>query len=394
LVHDRADSGLNGAAAAMNATVESYSAALIILVAGFAALAVSQLVSRMLALSDFLLDRPNGRSSHEVVTPRSGGVAIFSGWLVGIVTIGVFAGWTGFTKEAAMFAPLLAAAFLFGLADDRFNLNASLKFFTQIALAVFYVAIFGPLTAAPLPFLGETSLGPWAAPLTVLWIVGFMNAYNFMDGVNGIAAACGALALATLAAAAAFNGETFWAIACGLCAASLLSFLPMNFPRARLFMGDNGSQAVGFLFAVASVGVANDTDGAVSAYFGPLLMLPFLADVAFTLIHRARRGRNILSAHREHLYQLMARLGLSHAEVTAAFLSLTALSSAVAILQLRLPAAYQLLAPIALSAAFLLPALKLFERARRSGLLDRKTEELAPPIEPIAVEPLQTQAAE
>ncbi len=379
----------------MSALVEGYSAALVVLTAGLAALAVTQLLSRMLALSDFLLDRPNARSSHVTVTPRSGGVAVFCGFLVGLALVAAFADWTLFARPALMFAALMTGAFLFGLADDRFNLSASLKFFAQMALAMFFVALFGPLESAPLPFLGETMLGPWGAPLTILWIVGFMNAYNFMDGLNGIAAACGALALAALAAASAFNGGAFWAILCALGAVSLLSFLPMNFPKARLFMGDNGSQAIGFLFAAAAIGAANETEGAVSAYFGLLVMLPFLFDVGFTLAHRGLRGCNLLSAHREHLYQLLSRLGLSHAMVTVIFLSLTALAGAVAILQLRLPAAWQFAAPLILALIFTPPALRLYARARDNALIVEAGEELA--IEGEEPEPAhtpQTQAAE
>ncbi|NWG71923.1 MAG: hypothetical protein HXY23_09995 [Parvularculaceae bacterium] len=379
----------------MNAEVESYSAALVVLTAGVTAAAVTQLVARMLALSGFLLDRPNERSSHFIVTPRSGGVSVFAGFAAGLALVAAFGDWAQFTKPALTFALLMGSAFLFGMADDRFNLSAPLKFFAQIALALFFVGLFGPLQTAPLPFVGATSLGAWAGPLTVLWIVGFMNAYNFMDGLNGIAAGCGALALAALAAASAYGGGAFWAIICALGAVSLLSFLPMNFPRARLFMGDNGSQAIGFLFAAATVGAANESEGAVSALFGPLVMLPFLFDVAFTLAHRARRGRNILSAHREHLYQLLSRLRLSHAEVTAVFLSLTALSAAVAVLQLRLPAGYQFAAPLVLAAAFLLPAVRILKRARDAGLISATAAAAAETPAENAPDPeLQTQAAE
>lgn len=359
----------------MNTLVESYSAALIVIAAGLVAFAVAQLLGRMLAISDFLLDRPNARSSHAVVTPRSGGLAIFGGWIAGMAAITLFTEGAPFAKEALLLSPLVGAAFLFGLADDRFNLSASLKFFVQIALSLLFVAEFGPLRSAPIPFLGDVALGAWGAPLTVLWVVGFMNAYNFMDGLNGIAAGCGALALAALSAAAAYGGSLFWAIALGLGAVSLLSFLPLNFGRARLFMGDNGSQAVGLLIAAGAIGVVNDGNGTISAYFGPLVMLPFLFDVAFTLAHRARRGRNILTPHREHLYQLISRLGLSHAGVTAVFLSLTALSTAVAILSLRLPPRLQFLAPLILAAAFVGPAMRVFRRAVGAGLLDRSAAE-------------------
>jgi UDP-N-acetylmuramyl pentapeptide phosphotransferase/UDP-N-acetylglucosamine-1-phosphate transferase len=378
----------------MSALVDSYSAGLLVVIGGLAAVAVTQLLGRMLAFSDFLLDRPNERSSHLAATPRSGGIAIFGGWIVGVGLIALFADWTVFGRYALLLAPLVGAAFLFGLADDRLNLNAPLKFFAQTALALFYVALFGPLQSAPLPFIGETSLGPWAGPLTVFWIVGFMNAYNFMDGVNGIASACGGLALACLAAASAFAGAPFWAVTTGIAAAALMSFLPLNLPKARLFMGDNGSQAVGFLFAAASVGAANQSDGAIGAYFGPILMMPFLFDVAFTLVHRARRGRNILSAHREHLYQLLTRLGLSHVAATAVFLSFAAFSAAVAILSLRAAPGLQFLAPLLLSALFLFPALKLFRRAELAGFFAAPPETETPAREEPAPSAAHAQAAE
>lgn len=353
----------------MNDLIGGYSVALIVTVAGLAALALTQLIARMASLSDFLIDRPNGRSSHEVATPRSGGLAIIGGWMAGMAVVAAFAEWDGFAANAFAFAPLVVAAFLFGLADDRINLSAPLKFLAQIALAALFVAVFGALESAPMPFVGETALGTFAAPLTILWIVGFMNAFNFMDGINGIAASCGALALAGLAAASAFLGAPFFAASAGLGAIALLSFLPVNFPRARLFMGDNGSQAIGFLIAASAVGAANASGGRASALFMPVLMLPFIFDVAFTLFHRAFRRRDVLSAHREHLYQLLVRLGSSQVAVTAVFLSLTAVSAAFAFVLLRAPQGAQFAAPILLAALLAVPAIAVLRRARRAGLL-------------------------
>jgi UDP-GlcNAc:undecaprenyl-phosphate GlcNAc-1-phosphate transferase len=364
----------------MNEVVNGYSGALIAAIGGLAAFAATHLILRVVASMDFLLDRPNERSSHVVVTPRSGGIAILGGWLVGMTLTAGFVGWPGFAAECAKFAPLVIAASLFGLADDRFGLRPAPKFGAQILLAVAFVAAFGPLSAAPMPFVGIIELGVLGAPISIIWIVAFMNAFNFMDGVNGIAAACGALALAAGAAAAAFGGAPFWAVVCGLAAVSLIAFLPMNFPRARIFMGDNGSQAIGFLIAVGAIGIANATSARVSSLFLPCLMLPFIYDVGFTLIDRLRRRQNLLAPHREHLYQLLLRQGFSHAGVTAAYLSVTALCAAVSLLMLRAPADGQWLAPALAAAVLTGPALTIRQRAMRLGLLtDGRTKAVPVP---------------
>jgi UDP-N-acetylmuramyl pentapeptide phosphotransferase/UDP-N-acetylglucosamine-1-phosphate transferase len=355
----------------MSEVVNGYSGALIATISALAAFAAAHLLARVVTRSGYLLDQPNQRSSHVTATPRSGGAAIVGGWTVGMILVAGFAGWSGFADKTIALVPLVVGAFLFGLADDRHNLRPRAKLGLQILIAVLFVAAFGPLKSAPLPFLDAVDLGPIGALVAVVWIVGFMNAFNFMDGVNGIAAACGALALAALAAAAAFLGAPLWAVSSGIGAVALLSFLPMNFPHARLFMGDNGSQAAGFLIAASAVGAANDSGGAVSALFVPTLMLPFLFDVAFTLAHRARRGCNVLAAHREHLYQLLLRLGLSHVGVTSIYLTLTALCAAAALLLLRAPAPGQWFVPAVLAALLAGPAYAVFARARRAGLLPR-----------------------
>lgn len=336
--------------------------------AGLAALLVALLMSRLAIAQGWLPDHPNGRSSHQRVTPRSGGVAVFAGWLAGLGVL-AFAGDPDFIPGALRLVLLAGAVFALGLIDDILELRALWKFVGQVAAAIAYVAIFGPLSFAPAPFVGDVPLGLLAAPITVFWIVGFMNAFNFMDGVNGIAAACAGFVLFAVAVAGANLDIGVWAMSAGVAAASLVGFLPQNFPGGRLFMGDNGSQTVGFLLAAMAVGAANASDGAVSALFIPTAMAPFIFDVGFTLLHRAARRQSIPTAHREHLYQLLLRLGLSHAAVTSIYLSLTALSTAAAIAMLRLEPQNQWLAPLAILIVLSAPAILVFRRAQRAGLL-------------------------
>lgn len=367
----------------MNDTASWYAAPLLAVFAAALALAVSQAVARLAIARRWLPDEPNLRSSHQRTTPRSGGVAIFAAWLAGVGAVSGLGGDPTLVRDDALLAPLVAMVFAVGLVDDILALRALWKFLGQAAAAVLFVWLAGPLKMAPLPILGDVLLGPAAGPVTVLWIVAFMNVFNFMDGVNGIAAACAAFAMFALCVAGVYFSTGLWAVSAGVAAVALVGFLPFNFPNGRLFMGDNGSQMVGFLIAATAVGAANSSGGNLSVLFAPVVMAPFIVDVAFTLAHRAIRRRNVLTAHREHVYQLLLRSGLSHGAVTAIYLGLTAISTAVAIAMLRLEPDMQWLAPVLLISAFSIPAALIVASAARRGLLsdDRQTDHyFTPPV--------------
>jgi UDP-GlcNAc:undecaprenyl-phosphate GlcNAc-1-phosphate transferase len=359
---------------------------LIVAIAGLATFASAYVFSVLAVRAGVLPDRPNGRSSHETVTPRSGGIAIFAAWAAGMAIVAAMSRDPDVLQLTVKIVLIAGFVLFLGLADDVFAPRAMVKFAGQVAAAAIFVAVFGALKTAPFPIFGDVELGIYAAPVTIFWIVAFMNAFNFMDGVNGIAAACGAFALFGLAVASAYAGSIDWAVAAALCAVALCAFLPVNFPGGRIFMGDNGSQTAGFLVAAIAVAAANDTGGAASALFMPIAILPFLFDVAFTLGHRIVRKQNIAAAHREHLYQLLLRLGYSHARVTAVYLSLTALTTTGAVLMLRLAPSEQWYAPASLLLLMATPAGMLFARARRLGLLDSASREevLSAPAEPEA----------
>lgn len=353
----------------MNVAAISIDTPLALVLSGLAALIVSHFVARVVTRIGVLPDRPNARSSHRTVTPRSGGVAIFAGWATGLAAVAAFAGSPAILDLAMRLILLAGFVLLIGLADDLYSPRAIFKLGGQLAAATLFVLAFGPLEKAPIPFAGEVALGPLAAPLTILWIVAFMNAFNFMDGVNGIAASCGAFVLFALAVVAAFCGASFWAAAAAMCGVAAIAFLPVNFPKGRLFMGDNGSQTIAFLIAAIAIGAANETGGATSALFVPVAMLPFLFDVAFTLGHRALRKQNVLAGHREHVYQLLLRMGASHPEVTATYVGLTALATGAAILMLRLAPGEQWYAAATISLLMTGPAVIMYLRGKRMGLL-------------------------
>lgn len=337
---------------------------------GLLVLFISHVIARHAAANGILPDRPNDRSSHGEVTPRSGGMAIAAAFAIGMLFYVCMAPSVGRIVFPLVFITLLV--FVFGLFDDRNSLRPAIKLAAQIAAAALFLSFIGGVEFWPAPMIGQVDFGALGVALTAVWIVGFMNAYNFMDGVNGIAASCGGFALCALAAAAAAMGASATMAGAALLSLSLFGFLPVNFPSGRLFMGDNGSQTVGFLMpALATLG-ALESDGRLGILFLPTAMAPFLFDVMFTIAHRLARGQNVFSAHREHLYQLLTRFGWSHARVTAMYLSATALSTAGAFFILPLEPALESVPLIALFALFLGPASVVFRSAKDAGFLAKR----------------------
>lgn len=359
----------------------SLAAAVMIVSAALISGVLSHAIARFAARRALLPDRPNGRSSHKKLTPRSGGIAIFGGFFAAII---LYAAFFAANDLPNRYAPLVGcglAAFAFGAADDLRPLGARLKLAAQIVIAIGFVAIFGPVESVPAPFAGEVGLG-WAAfPLTVFWIVAFMNAFNFMDGINGIAGACAIIVLSALAVAAG-GGEALWAAPAVFLACAIFGYLPLNFPGGRLFMGDGGSQFVGFMIAALAVLTAKGAGGPLSPLFTPIAFMPFLFDVFFTLAHRIRRKRNIFEAHNEHLYQLAVRLGRSHQAVTTLYLTLTVISTTVAILVNAMAPRLQFVGAAALIALFAPLAVLVYRRAAAAGLFTAPaTRVAAPPVE-------------
>lgn len=347
-----------------------------ILMIGVVVLTIAFVVARAFAERGVLPDRPNSRSNHIAVTPRSGGMAIVSAWMIGMFLVVSIAPSTGLIIFPLIFITLFV--FIVGLIDDKYSAPAWMKLAAQLGAAFAFIGFLGALERGPAPIIGMTDLGVAGPILTILWIVGVMNAYNFMDGVNGMAASCGGFALAALSAATAFSGATTISAAAGFLALSLYGFLPVNFPSGRIFMGDNGSQSVGFLAAAIAIVAASETAGRVSALFLPTALAPFLFDVTFTVAHRTFRGRNVAAAHREHLYQLLVRSGWSHARVSTVYLAATAASSAAAFASLQLPAQWQFVPLAALFCVFIPPAFIVYRRARHANHIVRQQRRVSP----------------
>lgn len=313
------------------------------------------------------LDVPNHRSSHVIATPRIGGAALVSSVLAGLGLLQ--ASGPGIGRDAAVvLAGALGLAAL-GLADDFWRLSAAVRLLVQSAVAACVVGIVGP---APLEWFGLNGWG--ASLLTVLWIVTLTNAYNFMDGIDGIAGAqalVGGIGWTTVALLA---GSPDIAALSLMAAAASVGFLLHNWHPATVFMGDAGSGFFGFLFAALPI-LAPPGKGSF-VWCAMLLMWPFLFDTGFTLVRRARRFENVLSAHRSHIYQRLVLTGCSHSRVTLVYAGLAVLGAVAAILvETRQP-----IAPVASILTILIAAGALWW-----NLTSREAASMRPPSRSAAI---------
>ena len=340
-----------------------------ILIATVLTLVASYAGAALAMHSEALLDDPNHRSSHDHAVSRAGGLAMLAATVAGLFVITAFASDQGAHSVAFKFLILAVLAGGVGLADDHLDLAAPVKFVGQVAVAALFVWQVGSLQAAPLPFVGAVDLGLVGAAVTIFWIVAFMNVFNFMDGANGVAGGAALVALLFFALTAGFSQSGDAAAIALVAAAAVLGFLPANLLRGKLFMGDSGSHFLAFMIAGLAVYAANVSDGETNVLLLPTIFLPFIVDVAFTLIHRTMRGENILVAHREHIYQLLLRRGASHGTVAVIYAGLMAFCAAGAFLMLTLPPEWMWMAPTIIAAALTFAAFRIYTRAKASGMI-------------------------
>lgn len=309
------------------------------------------------------IDVPDARRLHKTPTPRGGGLAMPFAVSLAAVAFHFLTG----SKRADVLLAVLAFALpngILGVVDDYHPLKSRWKFGIQILLAIGFVLLVGKVTHLDTAPDGRLPLGFFAAPFTVLWLVWSTNVYNFMDGMDGLAAGSGLLFFATLAALGWGAPAVAWVAVFG--AAACLGFLVVNYPPAKIFMGDGGALFVGSLLgalavlvslapppaiegaagAAASIGYGKAA-GLFSAIVGdppPLARTaaaPFVAaalaqgsflwDATYTLFARIVRREDWLHPHKRHLFQRLATAGWPHSRVRRLYAGLGLAGSAAAL---------------------------------------------------------------
>lgn len=287
----------------------------IVLALAFAIVATGFLIPALhrLAHQIRLVDQPNHRKRHFQATPLTGGIAIFSGFLIGLAMIGIE--WHSYWTLLAGMAILLVT----GLLDDYLDISAAVRLMLQVAVAALMVFYSG-LEIESLGLLfgeahGPVELGPWSAPFTIACVVFIINAINMADGLDGLAG-CSALVIFILLSLTGWlDGAPFGLVAISMILAfSTMGFLIHNMRspfrrRASAFLGDSGSMAMGFAIAWLAVALGTRDGGAVEPIsIAWILIIPSMDTLAL-FFRRLRLGRSPLSADRAHLHHILLRCG-------------------------------------------------------------------------------------
>jgi len=319
-----------------------------------------------------LVDRPNERSSHVNPTPRGGGIGFVITAAAGLALL--FAGAIGRALEPALVRPVVVllvasvAVAAISLWDDFRSIGAGVRLAMHLSAGAAAVWGAGRIGIVEMPLLGSVELGVAGAAVTVLWVAGLTNVYNFMDGIDGIAGVQGLAAGVAWTIAGVWMG---WPVAAWLgavLAGGCAGFLGHNWSPARIFMGDVGSAFLGFLFAAIAL-VARQEAGEVGGQtlarlpiFAILAVFPFVGDGTLTLVRRALKREAVWRAHRSHLYQRLVISGWSHARVSSLFAAWAAASVAVGLFWLTgrpgSAAAAAVFPPLSVAAMFALTTLR------------------------------------
>ncbi len=281
-----------------------------------------------------ILDVPNDRSSHDVAKPVGGGLAIAILTVLGGGFMVIFtAGWQ------RVGVVLLAAGIISAISwwDDIRSLPSLARLGVHAVGAGIAMYVFGYWEVITLPYLSVINIGLLGIPLTFVWIVGLTNAYNFMDGIDGLAGSQAVIAGIGWAIIGIIIDSEVLSMLGLLAAAASFGFLLHNWAPARIFMGDVGSAFLGYLFGVMPVaaawgvsdynvltgnGAPNLQLAALMPLTGALVLWPFLFDTSFTFFRRLKNGENVLKSHRQHLYQRLVISGFSHRHVTLIYIGL------------------------------------------------------------------------
>lgn len=287
-----------------------------------------------------LIDYPTARSLHGQPVPRTGGLAVLGGIFAG-VSIAVIIETTSsslFRITGFLLAGLIPLA-LVSFQDDRKSVAARWRILVHLLAAVsLLVADLAPGSLA-LPGLALV-LPAWVAiPLTLLFIVWMINLYNFMDGMDGFASGMAVIGFSALACLG--WADAGFATFCLIVAAAGAGFLVYNFPPAKIFLGDTGSTALGFL--AAGCGLWGAKAGLFPFWAALLVFSPFIVDATVTLSCRLLRGEKIWEAHRTHYYQRMVVLGWGHCRTVLVEYTLMLACAGSALLAVRLPPAGQII---------------------------------------------------
>ena len=310
----------------------------------FAALSSSLLLTplaRRVALKYRLVDKPNRRKRHLLTTPLLGGMAIYLSFASTVVAgmllfdgadSMISFGWKPLCLMVIAGAGLMS---IVGLIDDILGLSPVIKLVLHTVAAIIVGYVFVTKGAFLNVFLTESSFAWLTAPLTVIWLVGITNSVNLLDHADGLSAGTCAIAALFFTILNLMSGNYSVAFISATLAGATIGFLFYNYNPASIFMGDCGSNMLGFMLGIIAVLGVYTPEGSIReiAIFTPVLILALpMIDTAFVLKYRWKHGKPLFDADRNHLAHRLMRLGLSHTQAVMVLLVVAILMGTLALL--------------------------------------------------------------
>ena len=320
---------------------------LLAFVGAFATALIALPLWRKWCLRSGLVDDPGHRKIHEQPVPLAGGLAVMTGLVLPIL-LGLLALWAqrlnllslfdsgttdrlsyGLNKRSLELAAIFLGAFgmlIVGLLDDKHELKPSVKFAGQFLIAALVAA-----AGARITLFVPNIIFSYA--ITIVWILTLINAFNFMDNMNGLCAGLGAISALCFALLSAFAGQYLVALIAFVTCGALLGFLPYNYPRARAFLGDAGSHLVGYLLAVLAIlpHFYSQKNPHALAVLSPLLILAVpLGDMVWVVLLRWKLGKPFYVGDNNHLSHRLVQRGFTRAKAVMLIWLLAAILGALA----------------------------------------------------------------
>lgn len=289
---------------------------------------------RWLGLRFGVVDHPNHRKVHYEPIPCAGGVAIYLSFF-GSIGITFLVNPLLFQAIGQDIINLAVAGVLIltvGIYDDLKDIGGRPKLYAQTVIVLIAISLGFRITALPNPFGGVIQLGWWGLPITLFWFLGFINAMNLIDGLDGLAGGICAITATVLLLTSLFSGNVPLSIMMAALAGATLSFLRFNFSKRRkTFLGDNGSMLLGFLLASLSItgfhkGVVFSTMVVAALCLG----VP-IYDTALAISRRLKKGIHIFTPDKEHIHHKFLSGGISPRETVLIIYGITVIMALAAL---------------------------------------------------------------
>lgn len=288
-----------------------------------------------------MVDKPAARKIHAAAIPYLGGLGILVGWCVAFLTPGT-------AVQSALLLSGMGILMFTGFLDDKYDVDERLRLGIQIGVAV--MAFAGGIRMSPIDNIFGAGAWPFDLGLTVLWLVGMTNAFNFMDNMDGLAAGVGAIGAFALGCLGVLFGQQLVSILGFGLAGACAGFLRHNFHPARIFMGDTGSLPLGFGLAVLAIKVEFPGVHPLIAFSIPIIVLGlFIADTTVMTIGRVLRKEPVIGARLDHISHRMLQRHVPLKEVVFRMYASALLLALTGIAIVQLPHAW---ASLGLSVAF------------------------------------------